>query len=250
MTAPAGGSGTRVLETSVLETSAVETRSIDIQALERVLEAVLFAASEPIAVRDLLAACVDLGAVERSDIELALERLAAHYHDRAVELLRSAGGYRFRVRAQYSAQVQAAQPERPSRLSRALLETLAIIAYRQPVTRAEVEEIRGVAVSTPIMRNLLEREWVQVVGHKEVPGRPALYTTTRSFLDDLGLGRLDELPPLDALRELVDPPASPDERPDPANTAPTRSESSAPEASAQDASAAATEADAFPGSSS
>jgi hypothetical protein len=96
------------------------------------------------------------------------------------------------VRQRFSAQVQAAQPERPPRLSRALLETLAIIAYRQPVTRAEIEDIRGVAVSTQIMRTLTEREWVHLVGHKEVPGRPGLYATTRTFLDDLGLGRLDE----------------------------------------------------------
>jgi segregation and condensation protein B len=178
------------------------------QALDLVLEAVLFAASEPVPIRDLLAACADLGTVERADVDAALERLAAHYRDRSIELAASAGGYRFRVRARFSAQVQAAQPDRPLRLSRALLETLAIIAYRQPVTRAEVEEIRGVAVSTPIMRNLLEQEWVHVVGHKEVPGRPALYATTRRFLDDLGLGRLDELPPLDALRALIDPPAS------------------------------------------
>ncbi len=242
MTVPSGGNETRGLEIR-------ESEAPDTQTLERVLEAVLFAASEPIPVRDLLAACVDLGAVERSEIERALEQLAAHYQDRAVELVRSAGGYRFRVRAQYSAQVQAAQPERPSRLSRALLETLAIIAYRQPVTRAEVEEIRGVAVSTPIMRNLLEREWVHVVGHKEVPGRPALYATTRTFLDDLGLGRLDELPPLDALRELVDPPAASGERPNPADAAAGADEAPTPsEASVQEP--AATEVDAFPGSSS
>jgi len=177
--------------------------------LELVLEAVLFAASEPVPVKDLLAACstVESGGPEREELDAALERLAAHYRDRSIELVRSAGGYRFRVRPRFSAQVQAAQPERPPRLSRALLETLAIIAYRQPVTRAEIEDIRGVAVSTQIMRTLTEREWVHVVGHKEVPGRPGLYATTRTFLDDLGLGRLDELPPLDALRELVELPS-------------------------------------------
>jgi segregation and condensation protein B len=177
--------------------------------LELVLEAVLFAASEPVPVKDLLAACstVDADEPARAELDAALERLAAHYHDRSIELVRSAGGYRFRVRQRFSAQVQAAQPERPPRLSRALLETLAIIAYRQPVTRAEIEDIRGVAVSTQIMRTLTEREWVHLVGHKEVPGRPGLYATTRTFLDDLGLGRLDELPALDDLRELVDLPA-------------------------------------------
>jgi len=177
------------------------------EPLELVLEAVLFAASEPVPVQDLLTACVGWEHIGRSEIEAALNALAEHYRERSLELVRSAGGYRFRVRQPFSAYVQAAQPERPPRLSRALLETLAIVAYRQPVTRAEIEEIRGVAVSTQIMRNLLEREWVHVVGHKEVPGRPALYATTRTFLDDLGLRRLDELPPLDALRELADLPA-------------------------------------------
>lgn len=179
----------------------------DEPGIELVLEAVLFAASEPVPVKDLMAACaVADDSAGRADIETALERLSAHYRDRSIELVRSAGGYRFRVRQRFSGHVQAAQPERPQRLSRALLETLAIIAYRQPVTRAEIEEIRGVAVSTQIMRALTERGWVHVVGHKEVPGRPGLYATTRAFLDDLGLGRLDELPPLDALRDLVDLP--------------------------------------------
>ena len=182
--------------------------------LELVLEAVLFAASEPVPIKDLLLACA-LGDEEaaRAKVEAALECLSVHYRDRSIELVRSAGGYRFRVRRRFSAQVQAAQPDRPQRLSRALLETLAIVAYRQPVTRAEIEEIRGVAVSTQIMRTLTERGWVHVVGHKEVPGRPGLYATTRLFLDDLGLERLDALPPLDALRELVDLPVAEIEEP-------------------------------------
>ena len=180
-------------------------------SLDLVLEAVLFAASEPLRMQDLVAACTGMEGVGHGEVEAALQRLAEHYRDRSLELVRSASGFRFRVRQRFSAHVQASLPERPPRLSRALLETLAIIAYRQPVTRAEIEEIRGVAVSTQIMRNVLEREWVHVVGHKEVPGRPALYATTRTFLDDLGLSRLDELPPLDALRELVELPAEPDD---------------------------------------
>lgn len=180
-------------------------------ALDLVLEAVLFAASEPLRMQDLVAACTGMEGVGQSDVEAALQRLAEHYRERSLELVRSASGFRFRVRQRFSAHVQASLPERPPRLSRALLETLAIIAYRQPVTRAEIEDIRGVAVSTQIMRNVLEREWVHVVGHKEVPGRPALYATTRTFLDDLGLSRLDELPPLDALRELVELPVAPED---------------------------------------
>ncbi|WP_019592967.1 MULTISPECIES: SMC-Scp complex subunit ScpB [unclassified Thioalkalivibrio] len=175
-----------------------------LRAVELAVEAVLFAAAEPVAPRDLKAACEDLGEIDQALLEQALGRLEERYRDRAIELVRSAGGYRFRVRSRFSATVQAAQPERPARLSRALLETLAIIAYRQPVTRAEIEAVRGVAVSSGIMRTLQEREWVRVVGHKEVPGRPALYATTRGFLDDLGLKRLEELPPLDQIRDLAD----------------------------------------------
>ncbi|WP_019625406.1 SMC-Scp complex subunit ScpB [Thioalkalivibrio sp. ALJT] len=186
------------------EGSTADVEAEQLAAIELALEAVLFAAAEPVAARDLKAACADLGEVDQPLLEQALERLEAHYHDRAIELVRSASGYRFRVRARFSASVQAAQPERPARLSRALLETLAIIAYRQPVTRAEIEAVRGVAVSSGIMRNLQEREWVRVVGHKEVPGRPALYATTRLFLDDLGLTRLEELPPLEQIRDLAD----------------------------------------------
>ena len=173
-------------------------------ALELTLEAVLFAATEPVPLRDLRAACAESGEVDRASVEAALAHLEARYADRAIELVRSAGGYRFRVRSQYSGSVRAARPERPQRLSRALLETLAIIAYRQPVTRAEIESVRGVAVSSGIMRGLQEREWIYVVGHKELPGRPALYGTTRSFLDDLGLQALDQLPPLDEIRDLAD----------------------------------------------
>lgn len=174
------------------------------RAVELALEAVLFAAAEPVAVRELKAACEGLGEIDQALLEQALGRLQERYQGRAIELVRSAGGYRFRVRSRFSATVQAAQPERPARLSRALLETLAIIAYRQPVTRAEIEAVRGVAVSSGIMRTLQEREWVRVVGHKEVPGRPALYATTRRFLDDLGLKRLEELPPLEQIRDLAD----------------------------------------------
>lgn len=185
-------------------TPAANTNAESIGAIELAIEAILFAAAEPVAPRDLKAACEDLGEIDQATLEQAIARLQERYADRAIELVRTAGGYRFRVRARFSATVQAAQPERPARLSRALLETLAIIAYRQPVTRAEIEAVRGVAVSSGIVRTLQEREWVRVVGHKEVPGRPALYATTRTFLDDLGLKRLEELPPLDEIRDLAD----------------------------------------------
>lgn len=183
--------------------------------LESVLEAVLFAAGAPVTEAELHAACAAQGVpVDSAEIKRALGELAERFDGRAVELVRTAGGYRFRVRPEYAPAVHAILPERPARLSRATLETLAIIVYRQPVTRAEIEEVRGVVVSTPIMRGLVDRGWVQVIGHREVPGRPALYATTRMFLDDFGLSRLDELPPLDDLRDwaenLSDTVGSPD----------------------------------------
>lgn len=182
----------------------MEAGDARVHSVELALEAVLFAASEPVSTRDLKTACKELGEIDQALLEQAVARLQDRYAERAIELVRSASGYRFRVRQQFSAIVQAAQPERPARLSRAMLETLAIIAYRQPVTRAEIEAVRGVAVSSGIMRTLQEREWVRAVGHKEVPGRPALYATTRTFLDDLGLQRLEELPSLDQIRDLAD----------------------------------------------
>ena len=116
-----------------------------------------------------------------------------------------AGGWRFQVKAEYQRFIDRLNPQKPPRYSRAVLETLAIIAYRQPVTRGDIEEIRGVTVSSNILKALEARGWIDVVGHKEAPGRPALYSTTRAFLDDLGLRSLDELPPLDELASLVEP---------------------------------------------
>jgi segregation and condensation protein B len=170
--------------------------------LERILEAVLFAAPAPLCLQELLlAGQSEFPELEYSAVESALQALAHYYQDRAVELVHTASGHAFRVREGYAAAVRLTQQEKAPRLTRALLETLAIIAYRQPVTRAEIEEIRGVAVSTQIMRTLLDREWIHRVGHKEVPGHPGLYATTRRFLDELGLQSLDALPPLDELRE-------------------------------------------------
>src|SRR5690606_37903643 len=120
------------------------------------------------------------------------------------ELMEVASGYRFQVRPEYAPWASRLWEERPRRYSRALLETLAIIAYRQPITRGEIEDIRGVAVSTNIAKTLLEREWIRVVGHKDVPGRPAMYATTRQFLDYFNLSSLEQLPPLADIRDLED----------------------------------------------
>jgi segregation and condensation protein B len=173
-------------------------------ALRTALEAALFAAEAPLSGDALLALFdPDLGPVPTpEEVQAALEALARDCEGRAIELVQVASGWRYQVRQDHAAWVQRLHAERPGRYSRAAMETLAIIAYRQPVTRAEIEDIRGVAVSTNIIRNLLEREWVRVVGHRELPGRPAVYATTRQFLDYFGLRSLDQLP---SLAELLPP---------------------------------------------
>src|SRR5690606_19645453 len=137
-------------------------------------------------------------------IEQALNALADEAPQRGIELVEVASGFRFQVRAEVQPWVSRLWTERQTRYSRALLETLALVAYRQPITRGEIEQIRGVAVSSNIIRTLEEREWVRVVGHRDVPGKPALYGTTRTFLDYFGLKSLDQLPPLSELRDIPD----------------------------------------------
>jgi len=141
-------------------------------------------------------------APDRAELRTALDALGESLDGRAVELVQVASGYRLQVRKEYSAWLGGLFAERPPRYSRALLETLALIAYRQPITRGEIEDVRGVAVSSNIVKTLMEREWVRVLGHREVPGRPALFGTTREFLDHFGLKSLDGLPPLAEVRDL------------------------------------------------
>ena len=167
--------------------------------IKGVIEAVLFAADKPVTVTQLQACFPEFSRPEKSIVRAALNEVASDYRCRPVELKEVASGFRFQVRQEYSPWVSRLLEERPSKYSRALLETLAIIAYQQPSTRGSIEEIRGVNVSTTTMRTLLERGWVKVVGHKEVPGRPALYATTKEFLDNFNLKSLNDLP---ALREL------------------------------------------------
>ncbi len=170
--------------------------------LKRLLEALLMASDRPLSVDALLRLLAGRdAAVARADVQQALNALQADCAGRAVELRQVASGYRYQIRAEYGPWVAALWEEKPQRYSRALLETLALIAYRQPVTRAEIEDVRGVSVSSHIIKTLQERGWIHVIGHKEVPGRPALYGTTREFLDYFNLRSLDELP---ALRELAD----------------------------------------------
>lgn len=174
--------------------------SIDVE-LKTIIEAALLAAGRPLSFAELENLFADNERPEPAEIQSALAELAEDCRGRAVELKQVASGYRLQVREAFSPWVSRLFEERPGRYSRAFLETLAIIAYRQPVTRGEIEDIRGVAVSSSIVRTLQERGWVQVVGHKEVPGRPALLATTKQFLDYFNLKSLGELPPL---QELID----------------------------------------------
>ncbi|MGZ8217694.1 SMC-Scp complex subunit ScpB [Methylomagnum sp.] len=169
--------------------------------LKAIIEAALLAAGRPVALTELQSLFVEAERPEPQAFQRALIELAEDCRHRPVELKQVASGYRLQVREAFSPWVSKLFEERPARYSRAFLETLAIVAYRQPVTRGEIEDIRGVAVSSNIVKTLLERGWVQSVGHKEVPGRPALLATTRQFLDYFNLTSLADLPPL---REFID----------------------------------------------
>ncbi|MEM7206771.1 MAG: SMC-Scp complex subunit ScpB [Pseudomonadota bacterium] len=176
---------------------------MNIDNLKNTLEAALLAAGTPVSVNKLL----ELFANEsdrpaRDDVKQALQQLGDDYEGKAIELVEVSSGFRLQVRQSEEPVIARLWDEKPPRYSRALLETLALIAYRQPITRAEIEDIRGVSVSTQIIRMLLEREWVRVVGHREVPGKPAMYGTTRQFLDYFNLKRLDDLPPLMEIRDI------------------------------------------------
>jgi segregation and condensation protein B len=170
--------------------------------LKRIIEAALLAAGNPLSPTQLLALFGDEEQPSHDDVARALAELQADADGRGVELIEVASGFRYQVRTDVHAWVARLWTERQSRYSRALLETLALIAYRQPITRAEIEQIRGVAVSTHIVKTLEEREWVRVVGHRDVPGKPALFGTTRGFLDYFGLKSLDELPSLGDIRDI------------------------------------------------
>jgi segregation and condensation protein B len=171
--------------------------------LKDIVEAAVFASGVPLSVDAIGDLFDEAERPSPSDIGAALAELASEYETRPIELHHVASGYRFQVRAGFSPWLTRLFEEKPARYSRALLETLAIIAYRQPATRGEIEDIRGVAVSSGTLRTLLEREWVAVVGHKEVPGRPALYATTRAFLDYFGLRSLEALPDLPEFTDMA-----------------------------------------------
>lgn len=180
---------------------------IDTDQVERIVEAALLAADGPVSIARLanLFAPDELGDGNvQAMVRNALDTLGSRAEGRGYELVRVASGFRFQVRRELSPWVSRLFDERPPRYSRALLETLALIVYRQPVTRGDIEEVRGVAVSSSIMRTLSERGWIQAVGQRETPGRPTLYGTTRRFLDYFNLESLDQLPPFEDLQTLVD----------------------------------------------
>ncbi|SDD19323.1 SMC-Scp complex subunit ScpB [Aquimonas voraii] len=177
---------------------------MDFDLLKRILEAALLAAPQPLTVAQLTDLFGEGEAPPADDLRRALLALQEDSASRGVELVEVASGFRYQVRAEIYPHISRLWAEKPARYSRALLETLALIAYRQPITRGEIEAIRGVAVNSQIIRTLEEREWIRVVGHRDVPGKPALFGTTRAFLDYFNLKSLDQLPPLSDLQELPD----------------------------------------------
>ena len=170
--------------------------------LENVVEGALLAAGEPLSLDRLLNLFQIDDAVDKSQLRAALTALEARYEPTGLMLKEVASGWRIQVREQLAPWVSRLWDERPARYTRALLETLALIAYQQPLTRSDIEQVRGVAVSSNIVKTLLERDWIRIVGHRDVPGRPALYGTTRTFLDYFNLKSLDALPPLAEIRDL------------------------------------------------
>jgi segregation and condensation protein B len=174
----------------------------DVGQMKTVLETALLTSQDPLPVGELCK--LFESEISADTVRRLLDDLRADWEGRGVELVSVSSGYRFQTRSEFQKYLDRLNPQKPPKYSRAVLETLAIIAYRQPVTRGDVENIRGVSVSTGILKALEARGWVDVVGHRDVPGRPALYSTTRTFLDDLGLRSLEELPPLDDLGTLVE----------------------------------------------
>ena len=210
-----------------------------------VIEAALLAAGRPLQPAELIQLFDENARPTAEQLRAAIDAIATDYAERGIELKETAGGLRIQVRRELASEVSRLWPERPARYSRALLETLALIAYRQPITRGEIEGVRGVAVNPNIIKTLLERNWVRVVGTRDVPGRPELLGTTRDFLDYFGLKSLDELPPLSALKAVGDinlqldlrgaPAARPDGEPAPAITAePTESAASTAESAPEE----------------
>ena len=180
----------------------MDMRTLDLGHVKSIVEAALLVSQEPLPLSELKKLFDE--ELSSDTLRRVLEDLRQDWQGRGVELTHVASGWRFRARPEYQRFIERISPQKPPRYSRAVLETLSIIAYRQPCTRGDIEEIRGVVVSPNIIKALEARGWIDVVGHKEVPGRPELFATTKAFLDDLNLSSLEELPPLDDLGSLVE----------------------------------------------
>ena len=170
--------------------------------LSLIIEALLFSSSRPLSEKEILSAFDLRSPPSSGEIKEALKSIEEKYSENSIELVKVASGYRLRIRQEYSSWVAKLWEAKPQKYSRALLETLALIAYKQPITRGEIEEVRGVSVSSQIIRTLLDRSWIKVVGHRDVPGRPALFSTTKDFLDDLNLSKLSDLPELPEIQNI------------------------------------------------
>lgn len=174
------------------------------ETTEKIVEALLLSSSRPLSEVEILKAFEDDRQIDIGDIKAALESLNQFYSDRSIELVKVANGFRLKARQEYSSWIAKLWETKPQKYSRAMMETLALIAYKQPITRGEIEEVRGVSVSSQIIRNLMDRGWIRVVGHRDVPGRPSLLSTTKDFLDDLNLRKLSDLPNLPDIGNIPD----------------------------------------------
>lgn len=176
--------------------------SFEKQQLKKIIEAALMASGQSMSIDQIMVLFLDDQQPDRDEVKEVLMEIAADCENRGIELKQVSSGYRFQAKQEYAPWISRLWEEKPPRYSRALLETLVLIAYRQPITRGEIEDVRGVTVSTQIIKTLLERDWVKVVGHRDVPGKPALYATTKDFLDYFNLKSLEELPTLAEIRDL------------------------------------------------
>jgi segregation and condensation protein B len=170
--------------------------------LSLIIEALLFSSSRPLSEKEIISAFEGSNPPELNEVRDALKNIESKYLENSIELVKVASGYRLRIKQEYSSWVSKLWEAKPQKYSRALLETLALIAYKQPITRGEIEDVRGVSVSSQIIRTLLDRSWIKVVGHRDVPGRPALFSTTKDFLDDLNLSKLSDLPELPEIQNI------------------------------------------------
>jgi len=190
-------------ETPLPEVNSLAEQAQDSVLLKKVFEAALMSSQEPLSMAELKK--LSDVPLDSRQIEALLQQLIDKYADSGIELNRVASGWRFRARPELQSYIARLDPQKPARYSRAVMETLAIIAYRQPVTRGDIEEIRGVVVSTQVIKTLESRAWVESIGTRDVPGKPALYATTQQLLDDLNLRSLSELPPLEEMGNLLEP---------------------------------------------